>query len=69
MIGKKPGRPRANRAKGPRFLGGKLFGGSPTYDRVLEEGDPDDFELSDISDGGRLSDSSNASWFEPRGTV
>ncbi|KAI5363303.1 putative nucleoside phosphatase GDA1/CD39 [Septoria linicola] len=59
VTGKKPGRPRAGRAKGPRFLGGKLFGGSPTYDRVLEEGDPDDFELSDISDNGRLSDSSN----------
>ncbi|GIZ41313.1 hypothetical protein CKM354_000462100 [Cercospora kikuchii] len=46
-------------ASSSRFLGGKLFGSSPTYERVLEEGaDPSDFELGDFSDNERLSDSS-----------
>lgn len=59
--GKRPGGGKPLRPKANRFLGGKLFGGSPTYERVLEEGNDneyDDFELADVSDGERLSDSS-----------
>lgn len=40
---------------------GKFFGNSsPSYDRVLEEADPDDFELTEMSDEDRYSDSSMA---------
>lgn len=48
------------RGKRPAYsAGGKFFGNSsPSYDRVLEEADPDDFELTEISDEDRFSDSS-----------
>ncbi|KAK3678009.1 Golgi apyrase [Recurvomyces mirabilis] len=48
LIGRRSG---TRRRKPPGFLNSKLFGGtSPTYERVLESGNPDDFELSDIDD-------------------
>ncbi|KAK4618324.1 Golgi apyrase [Fulvia fulva] len=59
MLGKK-GQPGSKRRKPPGRLGGKIFGSSsPSYDRVLEEGDPEEFELGDVSDEDRRSDSSN----------
>ncbi|CAK3931356.1 Golgi apyrase [Lecanosticta acicola] len=51
-MGRRPGgTPRPKRKTKPAFsLGGKLFGnGSPVYERVMEEGDPEDFELNDVS--------------------
>ncbi|KAH9827593.1 Golgi apyrase [Teratosphaeria destructans] len=39
---------RSGKRKGG-ILGGKIFGsGSPSYDRVMEEADPDDFELGSV---------------------
>lgn len=54
-IRRKPGSPRSKLRKRPGtaigILGGKFFGrsGEPSYERVMEEADPDDFELGDIS--------------------
>ncbi|KAK5118265.1 hypothetical protein LTR85_008245 [Meristemomyces frigidus] len=67
LIGRGPSTPRGRRRKQPGFLGGKLFGnGSPTYDRVLEAADPDDFELNDVASEERHSGSSNGG--DPPGT-
>lgn len=52
MLGRPPRSPRFKRRKAPGMLGGKLFGnnGSPSYERVLEDGEPaDDFELAEVS--------------------
>ncbi|KAK4494132.1 hypothetical protein PRZ48_014430 [Zasmidium cellare] len=55
LLGRPPRSPRfKRRSKPPGFLSSKLFGGangSPTYDRILEDGtDPaDDFELAEVS--------------------
>lgn len=69
MTGRKPGpgTPRAKRKKPAFSLGGKLFGnGSPAYERVMEEGDPDDFELGDVSsEEERNSDSSTREARDP----
>ncbi|KAK5130659.1 hypothetical protein LTR08_001869 [Meristemomyces frigidus] len=60
LVGRSPGTPRGKRRKASRILGGNLFGhGSPTYERVLEAGDPDDYELGDIVSEERNSGSSN----------
>lgn len=57
FIGGKPS-PRSFKKKRPGLLNGKVFGySSPSYERVLEEADVDDFELADV-DSERLSDSS-----------
>lgn len=59
IFGRGPSSPRARRPK-KGGLGSKLFGSSePSYERVLEDADPDDFELSDVSaELERRSDSS-----------
>ncbi|KAK5730744.1 Golgi apyrase [Elasticomyces elasticus] len=56
-----PDTPRWRKRKALGFLNSKLFGGttSPTYDRVLEAADLEDFELSDVE--GRHSGSSDPS--------
>ncbi|KAK4544463.1 hypothetical protein LTR36_004354 [Oleoguttula mirabilis] len=60
LIGGGPSTPRGRRRKQPGILGGKLFGNaSPTYERVLEAGDPEDFELNDVASEDRHSGSSN----------
>ncbi|KAK3115580.1 Golgi apyrase [Teratosphaeriaceae sp. CCFEE 6253] len=52
------GPPRKRSA--PGFLSSKLFGPNlPTYDRVLEAADPEDFELSDVEDRHSGSSSSD----------
>jgi len=59
LTGRKPSSPRSRRRKGPG-LAGKLFGSKEAnYERVLEDADPDDFELSDVEE--RHSGSSNGS--------
>jgi Golgi nucleoside diphosphatase len=68
MLGRKPSsgsiRLKRKQAGGNGF--GKLFGGagganSPSYERVLEEATPEDFELADVSsDDDRLSSSSHS---------
>lgn len=59
LFGRQPDTPRARRRKTPG-LGGKLFGnGEPTYERILEDADPDDFELADVASEERHSGSSN----------
>lgn len=59
LIGRGPSTPRGRRRKQAGILGGKLFGNnSPTYDRVLEAADPEDFELNDVVSEDRHSGSS-----------
>lgn len=61
LMSRKPSTPRTRRRKAPGLLAGKLFGNNgPTYERVLEDGGEDDFELGDVpSDEDRNSSSSN----------
>lgn len=49
---KPPPAGKTRKSKPSRLLGGKLFGNSnsPSYERVLEEADLEDFELGNISD-------------------
>jgi len=58
LFGRYPGTPRGKRPK-KLGLSSKLFGNSePQYERVMEEADLDDFEMSDMSADERRSDSS-----------
>ncbi|GAB7362740.1 hypothetical protein MBLNU230_g3046t1 [Neophaeotheca triangularis] len=64
LCGRRPSSKRGKRQAG--FLGGKLFGGgskgSPTYERVLEDGvNAEDFELTTAADEEHLSDGSASS--------
>jgi golgi apyrase len=67
-LGRRPRSPRLKKRKGPGGLfGGKLFGSSePSYERVLEDADPDDFELVDVDSDERHSGSSSNSIEPPR---
>lgn len=58
LCGRRSTSPRARRRKSGG-LGGKLFGSSePTYERVLEDADADDFELEDVDSDDHHSGSS-----------
>ncbi|KAK1755970.1 nucleoside phosphatase family-domain-containing protein [Echria macrotheca] len=64
--GRRPGSPRKGAYRGISNLTSKLFGrpvlGSTSYERVMEEGDANQFELGDVdSSGDEYSDSSEGS--------
>lgn len=63
LAGRRPGTPRSKRRKAPGITGNKLFGNSsgPNYERVLEDGDPAEFELADVPSEEENSDSSTSS--------
>jgi Golgi nucleoside diphosphatase len=74
MLGRKPssGAIRLKRKKAAGNGFGKLFGGagganSPSYERVLEEATPEDFELADVSsdDGSDRHSASSHSGIDP----
>ena len=54
MLGRRPA------AGAIRLRRNKHGASSPTYDRILEDGGADDFELADVSDDDRLSSSSSS---------
>lgn len=57
-----PGSPRKGNNRGLSGLTIKLFGRStPSYERVMEEGDASQFELGDFESGDEYSDSSDGS--------